>query len=201
MKLYQKIKKYNILLATNSPRRQQFFRELQIDFSVKIKPTNESFPSHLKEGEITDFIAQKKAIPFLKELTETDILITSDTLVLLDNQPIGKPKDISEAKNILQKLSGKTHSVITSVCITTLNYQKVFHEVTKVTFKEINSEEIEFYIKNFFPMDKAGAYGIQEWIGLIGITRIEGSYNNVVGLPTHRILQEIESAIDCKSIY
>lgn len=183
--LREKLKNYHIILASGSPRRHQFLNELEVNYIVKHKPVKEEFPDHLKGSEITDYLAKLKAETYLRELKPEDILITSDTIVWHREKALGKPDTTSEAFEMLQSLSGSTHEVITSVAFTTTNIQKVVNDTTQVTFKDLTSEEIDYYIKNFHPMDKAGAYGIQEWIGLIGISRIEGSYFNVVGLPTH----------------
>lgn len=186
------MKSIHILLATQSPRRIQFFKELQLDFEIRNKQIDETYPATLKGHEITDYIALKKSEPFVNELTSRDVLITSDTLVWLENTALGKPNNRKHAIQLLERLSGKTHQVITSVAFTTLRSQKVIHEITQVTFKELASWEIEFYIDTYQPYDKAGAYGIQEWIGTIGISQIQGSYNNVVGLPTHRLFEELQ---------
>lgn len=185
MLLSEKLKTKHLILASGSPRRQKFFTDLGLDFSIKLKPIEEVYPSTLKHFEITDYLAELKAKSFIKDLKENDILITSDTIVWHNNKALGKPKDENDAFNMLTSLRGQTHEVITSICITSKHKQKTTHAVTKVTFGLITDNAIKFYIKNYKPFDKAGAYGIQEWIGLVGVTNIEGSYNNVVGLPTH----------------
>lgn len=174
-----------IILASASPRRQQFFKELNLDYEVILKPVEENYPENLKHAQITDFLAQKKSHPFLGTLKEGDVLITSDTLVWFEDKALGKPRNYEEGFEMLKSLSGTQHEVITSVCFTTLNQQRIENCVTQVTFKELSDNEIDFYLQNYQPYDKAGAYGIQEWIGFIGITEIKGSYNNVIGLPTH----------------
>jgi len=194
--LQDKLKDYHVILASSSPRRQSFFKELEINFEIRLKPIDEVFPNNLKHSEISDYLAELKAFPFKEELTDKDILITSDTIVWHNNQALGKPKDKREAFQMIQSLSDKTHEVITSVCVTTKTEQKTVHDITKVTFKDFSDEEIEFYIHNYKPFDKAGAYGIQEWIGQIGVTKIEGSYFNVMGLPVHllyEVLNEISA--------
>lgn len=185
MLLSEKLKTKHLILASGSPRRQKFFTDLGLDFSIKLKPIEEVYPSTLKHFEITDYLAELKAKSFIKDLKENDILITSDTIVWHNNKALGKPKDENDAFNMLTSLRGQTHEVITSICITSKHKRKIAHAVTKVTFGLITDNAIKFYIKNYKPFDKAGAYGIQEWIGLVGVTNIEGSYNNVVGLPTH----------------
>ncbi|MFK8060983.1 MAG: Maf-like protein [Polaribacter sp.] len=188
--LKEKLKKYNVILASGSPRRQQFFKDLDIDFTIQLKEVEEIYPKELKGTEITDFLANLKSNAFTN-LSENDILITSDTIVWLDNNALGKPKDETDAFTMLRALSGKKHEVITSISIKNKSFQKIFNDTTIVTFKEISDEEINYYIKNYKPFDKAGAYGIQEWIGLIAIDTIEGSYFNVVGLPTHKLYKEL----------
>ncbi|WP_405382086.1 Maf family nucleotide pyrophosphatase [Maribacter sp. LLG6340-A2] len=175
---------FNLILASGSPRRQQFFKDMGLDFEVRLKPVDEEYPPHLKAAEISDFLAQLKSKAFLKELNKNDILITSDTVVWHKNESLAKAKDENEAIHMLNKLSGDWHQVITSVCFTTAQKQVIEHAVTDVKFKALTNEEITYYINQYQPYDKAGAYGIQEWIGLIGIEEIKGSYTNVVGLPT-----------------
>ncbi len=182
--LQEKLKKYNLILASGSPRRQQFLKDLGLNFEVQLKDVAEIYPLNLKAHEITDFLALLKANAFEKDLNENDILITSDTIVWHNNKALGKPKDKADALTILQSLMGNTHEVITSVCFKTITKTVVLHEVTKVTFKNLTLQNLHYYIDNFEPFDKAGAYGIQEWIGLVGVAKIEGSYTNVMGLPT-----------------
>jgi septum formation protein len=185
--LNEKFKNHKIILASGSPRRQQFLKELDIDFEIRLKEIEEIYPNHLQAEEITDFLAKLKANAFENELKDNEILITSDTIVWLKNQALGKPTDASHALKMLTEMSGKTHEVITSVCIKTNQKEIVFHDKTSVTFASLTSQEIEYYLKNYKPFDKAGSYGIQEWIGLVAIEKIEGSYANVVGLPTHKL--------------
>lgn len=180
-------KKYKIVLASGSPRRQQFFKDFDLEFEVRLKEVDEIYPNHLKAEEITNFLAELKAKVFDGELAENEILVTSDTLVWLNGKALGKPKDYDDAFAILKSLSDETHEVITSVCFTTTEKSETIFDVTKVTFSELSDEAIRYYLDNYKPFDKAGAYGIQEWIGLIGITKIEGSYTNVVGLPTEKV--------------
>jgi septum formation protein len=181
------LKNYHIILASGSPRRHQFLKELNIPFIVRTKPVKEVYPEGLQREEITDYLAKLKAEVFLKEIKDNEILITSDTIVWHEGKALGKPETTSEAFKMLESLSGKTHEVISSVTFTTNEVQETVSNITKVSFKELTKAEIDHYIKNYHPLDKAGAYGIQEWIGLIGITRVEGSYFNVVGLPTHLV--------------
>ncbi|MDP5091758.1 MAG: Maf-like protein [Polaribacter sp.] len=188
--LSQKLKNYNVILASGSPRRQQFFKDLGIDFSIQVKEVEEVYPAHLQGSEITDYLADLKSKAFTN-LATNDLVITSDTIVWLENKPLEKAKNESEAFEMLQKLSDKKHEVITSVSIKSAHFQKIFNDTTQVYFKKLTDEEILFYIKNYQPFDKAGAYGIQEWIGFIGIEKIEGSYFNVMGLPVHKLYEEL----------
>jgi len=187
--LQEKLNDYHVILASSSPRRQLFFNDLEINFEIRLKPINEVYPTNLKHSKISDYLAELKALPFKEELTEKDILITSDTIVWDNDQALGKPKDAHEAFQMIKSLSNKTHEVITSICLTTKTEQITVNDITKVTFKDLLDEEIEYYISNYKPFDKAGAYGIQEWIGQIGVTKIEGSYFNVMGLPVHLLYQ------------
>ena len=189
--LKERLKDHRIILASGSPRRQQFFKDLGIDFEVKLKPVEEIYPPELRAQEITNFLSQLKAAAFEGELKTNDILITSDTIVWHEGKALEKPVDPVQAKVMLESLSGKTHEVITSVTFKTAEKSKTVHAVTRVTFSEMDQKEIEFYIDNFRPFDKAGAYGIQEWIGLVAVEYIEGSYFNVVGLPTHLVYQNL----------
>lgn len=184
-----------IILASGSPRRQQYCKELGLDFSIQLKEVEEIYPEHLTHHQITDFLAELKANAFENELAENEILITSDTIVWHENKALGKPKDYQEAFEMIHSMSGKTHEVITSVCIKTKLKSEVFHSITKVTFINLTKEEIDYYITNYKPFDKAGAYGIQEWIGLIGISKIEGSYPNVVGLPVDKLYAKLKEYV------
>ena len=188
--LREKLKSHKIILASGSPRRQAFFKNLDLDFEIQVKEIDETYPSNLKGSDITDHIAKAKASAFIN-LQNKDILITSDTIVWLNEEAIGKPKDLEDAKQMLRKLSGQVHQVITSVCFTSLGFQKIVNDTTKVWFKTLSEEEIEYYIKVYKPFDKAGSYGIQEWIGYIGIDKIEGCYFNVMGLPTRLVYKTL----------
>ena len=188
--LREKIKNYNVILASGSPRRQQFFKDLDIDFTIQLKEVEELYPNELKGTEITDFLADLKSKAF-NNLSENDLLITSDTIVWLDGKALGKPTDESDAFRMLKDLSGKKHEVITSISIKSKYFQKIINDTTIVSFNNIADEEINYYIKNYKPFDKAGGYGIQEWIGFIAINKIEGSYFNVVGLPVHKLYKEL----------
>lgn len=188
--LKEKLKNYNIILASGSPRRQGFFKELDLDYTIQVKEVDEDYDSHLKRAEITDYLAQLKASVFT-ELKSNDVLITSDTIVWKDQKALGKPQNFEEAKQMLQNLSGAPHEVITSVCFTSKEFQITVNDTTKVWFKILSEEEIEYYLKTYKPYDKAGGYGIQEWIGYIGIEKIEGCYFNVMGLPTRLVYKTL----------
>lgn len=190
--LRQKLAKYNIILASGSPRRQQFFRDLDLDFEIRLKEVDEVFPDHLKGNEITDYLADLKSKAFDGELKDQEILITSDTIVWLNNKALGKPKNYDEAFSMLKNLSNNQHQVITSVSIKTNKFQKIINDTTEVYFRELSDEEIDYYIENYKPFDKAGAYGIQDWIGKIGIDKIDGCYFNVMGLPVHKLYKELQ---------
>ena len=188
--LREKLQHKNIILASGSPRRQQYFKELDLDFTIQLKEVEEVYPNHLKVEEITNFLAELKAEAFTN-LNENDVLITSDTIVWHEGKALGKPKDYQDAFEMLQSMSGKTHEVITSVSFKTNAITETIFEVTKVTFKEISDEAITYYLDNYKPFDKAGSYGIQEWIGLIAISKIEGSYANVVGMPVDKVYDKL----------
>lgn len=189
--LFNSFKKYNIVLASKSPRRQYLLKELGINFEVKTKDVNEDFPDTLKAQEIPLYLCEKKANAFKEELTENTILITADTVVWVNNQVLNKPQNYADAVRMLKLLSGKKHEVYTGVCISSKHKTKSFYVVTNVYFKNLSDVEIDFYIKNYNPYDKAGAYGAQEFIGYIAIEKIEGSYFNVMGLPIKEVYEEL----------
>ena len=189
--LKEKLNKINIILASGSPRRQQFFKEMDLHYTIRLKEIEEIYPEHLQAEEITNFLAELKANAFENELKENDVLVTSDTIVWLNGKALGKPKDYGDAFQMLKQLANQTHEVITSVCLKSIDKTEVFHCVTKVTFSNLSDEAIRYYLDNYQPFDKAGSYGIQDWIGLIGISKIEGSYTNVVGLPTEMLFQKL----------
>lgn len=194
--LNEKLKNKTIILASGSPRRQQFLRDLGLDFEIKLREIEEIYPDDLKAHEITDYLAVLKAAAFDGELTDDDILITSDTIVWHNEKALGKPKNYDDAVNMLRAMGGSTHEVFTSVCLKTTAATTVFHEATKVTFAALPDEAIHYYLETCKPFDKAGAYGIQDWLGLTAISRIEGSYTNVVGLPTEKFYRYLSSLID-----
>jgi septum formation protein len=183
---------YNIILASNSPRRQELLRGLDIRFEVRIpQNVDESYPDYLKGEEIPMYIAEKKANSFENKIGHNDILITADTIVLIDGIIFGKPESKEDAEKMLRCLSGKTHQVITGVCITTMDKQKLFSVTTDVSFSKLSNEEIDYYLDIYRPYDKAGAYGVQEWIGYVAVEKINGSFYNVMGLPVHRLYREL----------
>ena len=187
--LKEKLQNYKIILASGSPRRQQFFRDLDIDFEIRLKDVKEIYPPNLTEEDITDYLAVLKSDAFDGTLSENEILITSDTIVWHEGKALGKPKDYEDAFTMLQSLSDKTHEVITSVCFKTTAKTEVISEMTKVTMHPLSDEEIKYYLDTYKPFDKAGSYGIQEWIGYIGVAKVEGSYPNVMGLPVDKVYQ------------
>ncbi|MDC9721307.1 MAG: Maf family nucleotide pyrophosphatase [Urechidicola sp.] len=188
--LKEKLKQYNIILASGSPRRQQFLKDLNLDFTIQLKEDEEIYPPQLIGLEITDYLAELKSSAFT-DLNKNDILITSDTIVWMNNKAIGKPKDKDEAFAIFKELSGQKHQVFTSICLKTTANTKIINDTTDVYFKALSDDEINYYLDNFQPYDKAGGYGIQDWIGLIGVEKIEGSYFNVMGLPVHKLYAEL----------
>jgi len=194
--LNEKLKNRHLILASGSPRRQQFFKDLGLDFEIRLKDIKENYPSQLLHYEISNYLAQLKSLAFINELKKEDILVTSDTIVWHKNGALGKPRNNDEAFSMLKSLSNQTHEVITSVCIRTKIQEKIVHAVTKVTFKAFTDAEIWHYIKAYSPLDKAGAYGIQEWIGQIGVVNLEGSYFNVMGLPTHLLYETLNTVAD-----
>lgn len=190
---FNNLKKYNkIILASQSPRRQNLFKELGLEFEIKvIDGIEEIYPNHLKKEEIALYLAKLKSKPYADEIEKQNLVITADTIVLLHGKVIGKPVDHADAIRIVNQLSGNMHRVITGVSLSAFDKQICFYAETDVFFKHLSSEEIEYYIENYKPFDKAGAYGIQEWIGYIGIEKIEGSYFNVMGLPILRLYEEL----------
>ena len=181
------LKDKHLILASSSARRQELIKGLGLEVEIRIKPVKEEYPHRLRHFEISDYLAQLKSMPFEDTLTPNDILITSDTIVWFENKALGKPKDINDAFEMLKSLSGHSHEVITSVCFKSIGKQKTINSVTKVTFKRLSASEINYYINNFKVLDKAGSYGIQDWIGQVAVTKIEGSYFNVMGFPMDKI--------------
>ena len=180
-----------IILGSNSPRRKQLLQDAGINFEIRAFPTNENYPTKLKGSEITEYLVKKKSKEF-KRVKDDEIIITADTIVWAQNEHLGKPNNITEAKKFLEKLSNMKHEVITSVCFTEKEKQTILSESTFVFFKKLSISEINYYLNNFDFLDKAGAYGIQDWIGNIGVKRIEGSYTNVVGLPVCQVIDVLQ---------
>lgn len=190
-KLSEHLSTYSLILGSQSPRRKELFAGLNIPFTVEVRETNEDYPREMNPLEVPEFLAALKSVPFNKDFKDNSLLITADTIVLIDNQVLGKPLDYSHAFEMLRILSGKKHVVITGVCITSANKQVTFSDHTDVWFKNLSDDEIDYYLTHFRPFDKAGSYGVQEWIGYVAIERIEGSYFNVMGLPIQRLYEEL----------
>ena len=191
--MLENLNKYKIILASNSPRRKELLSGLGVDYEVKTLPdVDESYPDGLSGEEIAKHIARGKSEAYRSLIQADELVITADTIVWLDGTVMGKPKDEEEAKDMLMRLSGKTHQVITGVCLTTTSTQKTFATVTDVTFATLTDEEVEYYVTRYQPMDKAGSYGVQEWIGFVGVENLSGSYFNVMGLPIQRLYTELK---------
>ncbi len=189
-------KNYNIILASNSPRRKELLAGLDIDFKVSVLPDiSEDYPDDIPASDIARYISEQKAKAYKSLIGENDLVITADTVVIVGDDILGKPKCEEEAREMLEKISGRTHQVVTGVCLTTKAFQRSFRVSTNVTFKQLKDEEISYYIEHYKPYDKAGAYGIQEWIGYVGVTSLEGSYFNVMGLPVQRIWEELTACL------
>ena len=186
------LQQYNIILGSASPRRKELLSDIGIESSVQTTDKEEEYPSTLKEERIAEFLAQQKSEFLSGNQKNTDLLITADTIVSYESEVLNKPQNKEQAFNILNKLSGNTHKVITGVCIKSIKKEVIFSVTTMVTFRKLSPKEIEHYINNFNPFDKAGGYGIQDWIGKIGIQRIDGSYSNVVGLPTKELYEQLK---------
>ena len=183
--------KYYIILASNSPRRRELLAGLDLEFEVKVLDgIDESYPD-MPRQLVAQYIAGKKADAYLATLNESDLVITADTVVIVDNDILGKPNDEQEAKAMLRRISGRSHKVVTGVCLLTPDARREFSVSTDVTFKPLTDEEIDYYVEHYHPLDKAGAYGIQEWIGYVGVTALNGSYFNVMGFPVQRIYSEL----------
>lgn len=190
-------KDYNIILSSNSPRRKKLLAGLDLRFEVRVIPDiDESYPEELPVKETAEYIAVKKAEAYRAVMQNNDLVLTADTVVILGDKVLGKPADLDEARAMLRMLSGQTHQVITGVCLTTKDNQRHFSVTTDVTFDNLSEDEINYYVEHYKPLDKAGAYGIQEWIGHVGVTSIKGSYFNVMGLPVQRIYAEIKKLIN-----
>lgn len=187
------LKKYKVILASNSPRRKDLLAGLGVEYEVRTMPdVDESYPSTLKGADIPLYISQEKANAYRSMLQSDELMITADTIVWLEGEVLGKPADRAEAISMLQRMSGRTHEVYTGVSITTTEWQRSFAVQTEVKFATLTNEEIVYYVDRFQPMDKAGAYGVQEWIGFIGVEHIEGNYFNIMGLPVQRLYKELK---------
>lgn len=195
MELIERAAGYTFVLASQSPRRRSIFSSLDLTHEVRVLEVDESYPSSLTETEIAPFIAEKKSVPHLSRLQGNEVLITADTIVWINDHILGKPKDLDHAKRMLRELSGSTHRVHTGVCIVVNGKKHAFNETTSVTFHPLSALEITRYVDKYSPLDKAGAYGIQEFIGYIGIKHIQGDFYNVVGFPVQRFWKELEGLI------
>jgi septum formation protein len=193
--MLKKFKNYNFILGSNSPRRKEILKEIGLEFSIYPSNIDENFNKEIELKDIPVFLAKKKANALKNKLKDNDILITADTVVIYNDELLSKPENTCQAKEILEKLSGKSHKVVTGVCLLSKNNKSIFSCETIVTFNDLNKFEIEFYVNKYKPFDKAGSYGIQEWIGLIGVKKIEGSYTNVVGLPASMVYTELKKFI------
>jgi len=187
------LKSKKIILASKSPRRQELLKGLDIQFEIKTKEVDESYPLTMKPEQVPVFLAEKKADAFVDLLEKDTILITSDTIVIQGKNILEKPNVIEEGKAMIRKLSGQVHTVVTGVCIRTLEKSISFSDETRVLFTDLTDDEIDYYMKNYQPFDKAGSYGVQEWIGYVGIERLEGSYYNVMGLPVHKVYTALKT--------
>lgn len=192
MEILTNLKNYQIILGSESARRRELLKGLQIPFEAITIDVEETFPTAMVGVDIPMYLAEKKANAYNFEKSENTLLITADTIVWHEGSVLGKPKNKQEAKRFLERLSGKTHQVITGVCISTLKRRKTFHVISDVRFANLTSNEIEYYLENFSPYDKAGGYGVQEWIGFVGVEHINGSYFNVMGLPVQRLYNELK---------
>lgn len=192
--MLENLNKYNIVLASKSPRRQELMKGIDMDFSVMTKEVDESFPSNISVYDVAPYLSVKKARAFEEsELPENYMIITADTVVVVEDRILGKPEDENEAREMLLAISGRKHSVVTGVTVRTKDKSKTFSVLSKVLFETLDNEEIEYYINKYKPYDKAGAYGIQEWIGYIGVSHVEGSYFNVMGLPTQKLYKILKT--------
>lgn len=191
--MLENLNKYKIVLASNSPRRKELLSGLGVDYVVKtLSDVDETYPQGLNEEDIAKHIARGKAEAYREVMNDDELVITADTIVWLEGTVMGKPKDEEDAREMLRRLSGRTHQVVTGVCLTTTSMQKTFATVTDVTFSNLTEEEIDYYVTRYRPMDKAGSYGVQEWIGFVGVENLSGSYFNVMGLPIQRLYTELK---------
>ena len=192
--MLENLKRYNVILASNSPRRKELLTRLGVSFKVRtLLGIDERYPSSLRAEEIAEYVSRKKAAGYRSYMANNELLICADTIVVLGNEILGKPRDVEEASATLRKIYGRTHQVITGVTVQTDLRIESFTAMSKVTFGEITDEEIDYYISNYLPLDKAGSYGIQDWIGMISVEHLDGSYFNVVGLPTHKLYKLLKT--------
>lgn len=187
------LSEYKIILASKSPRRQELLKGLDLEFEIRLKEVEEVYPADLVPEKVPEYLSKLKADTFLDDLLDNELLITSDTIVILNNEILEKPKSENEAKSMIQKMSGKKHSVVTGVALITTTKQVIFSDTTEVTFDHLDNAEIEYYVTKYQPFDKAGAYGVQEWIGYVAIKKLVGSYYNVMGLPVHKLYKELKN--------
>ena len=194
--LLEKLKQYNVVLASNSPRRKELLADLGINFVVRtIKGIDESYPHDMPVLDIAEYISHKKALAYQTQMAPDELIITADTVVILGDEVLGKPRDADDACRMLRELSGMTHKVVTGVTIVTTAGSRSFSAVTDVEFAPLSDDDINYYVQHYKPLDKAGAYGIQEWIGCMGVRHINGSFYNVMGLPLHRLYNELEKML------
>ena len=181
-----------LILASNSPRRRQLLTDLGLSYEIRLREVDENYPDHLRRAEVAEYLAAHKAAAYAPDLAPHEVVLTADTIVCLEDDVLNKPADEAEAARMLTRLQGRAHDVFTGVCLLTGDGQRiVFSDQTQVHFRALSPAEIEFYVRNFQPLDKAGAYGAQDWVGMVGVTRLEGSYFNVMGLPVHRVWEEL----------
>jgi len=182
-----------LLLASNSPRRRQLLTDLGVPYEIRLREVDEAYPAHLRRAAVAEYLAAHKADAYRADLAPDEVVLTADTIVCLDDDVLNKPADAAEARAMLTRLQGRTHDVYTGVCLLGSDGRRtVFSDQTRVTFRALSPAEIEFYVRTYQPLDKAGAYGAQDWIGMVAVTRLEGSYFNVMGLPVHRVWEELE---------
>jgi septum formation protein len=192
MNVLANLDNYEIVLGSQSPRRNELLKGLNLDFTVEVIDVEENYPKSIVGVDIPMYLAEKKAKAYISQMKDNTLLITADTIVWHEGKVLGKPVDENDARKMLQTLSGKTHQVITGVCISTLKHKKIFHVISEVRFSRLSPIEIDYYLENYQPYDKAGSYGVQEWIGYVGVEHINGSYFNVMGLPVQRLYNELK---------
>jgi septum formation protein len=192
MNVLSNLDSYEIVLGSQSPRRNELLKGLNLDFTVEVIDVEENYPKSIVGVDIPMYLAEKKAKAYISKMKDNTLLITADTIVWHEGKVLGKPLDENDARKMLQTLSGKTHQVITGVCISTLKHKKIFHVISEVRFSRLSPIEIDYYLENYQPYDKAGSYGVQEWIGYVGVEHINGSYFNVMGLPVQRLYNELK---------